>query len=315
MRLIATAVVVLVAGSLCVSAAEHGLANVRIPRGVKADAIVQHHSLIPPLLEEYWSAGLHHWDFGGAAAVTDEYVRLTPNKQSREGYLWNDQPSHLNSWTVFLGFRLHSPSSLGGDGFAMWYTDGAKTEGGPLFGHPEKPRGLGIIFDTFDNNGLKDNPTVSVIVGDGTETFRTDNDLQDQRLGGCSFNFRNSDKNDIIQAIIEYSGDSLKILLASHTQKLACATISPLSLPDGNYFGLTSHTGHLADNNDIHHFIVTAPKEDRLRDEQEMAKNAPGAKRNGQYVPPDQKKESAANMFSPFDHHAEREEKEKHKAR
>lgn len=33
--------------------------------------------------------GIPYWDFGGSTVVADDYVRLTPDRQSRQGMLWN----------------------------------------------------------------------------------------------------------------------------------------------------------------------------------------------------------------------------------
>ena len=29
------------------------------------------------------------WDFGGSTVVSNEYIRLTPDRQSKQGHLWN----------------------------------------------------------------------------------------------------------------------------------------------------------------------------------------------------------------------------------
>lgn len=77
--------------------------------------------------------------------VTSSYVRLTPDRQSKQGNLWNtavcgyylsqysavrviififcDQPLRVHNWEVLIHFNVHGGGKdLFGDGFAFWYT-------------------------------------------------------------------------------------------------------------------------------------------------------------------------------------------------
>lgn len=294
---ITTSIVVVQAGRMPASkVTAGGITSDGLPADIQPSSIVEHHSFYPPLLEEYWNGGLQHFDFGLSTAVTNSYVRLTPAKQSREGYFWNDNPSHLTAWTIEVGFRAHAPAAMGADGFAIWYAETPVGTGGPLFGLPERGfRGLGVIFDTFDNDGRRDNPSVHVVLGDGTEVLRGDNDFADQRLGGCVFNFRNTDPNDVVRATIAYRDERVSVSLRSRSQAVQCATITPLTLPDGYYFGATAHTGHLADNHDIHYFLVTAPEREQKA---EVAANDAAEER----------KEEAKRTFSHADERKEQKD-------
>ncbi len=93
-----------------------------------------------------------------------------------------------------MHIRVHSEGYFGGDGFALWilstqnrhhlynyYTDKisqidtSKNEQleeklGTIFGMPAHFDGIGILFDTYDNDNLKDNPTVSVIRNDANKS-------------------------------------------------------------------------------------------------------------------------------------------------
>jgi len=52
----------------------------------------------------------------------------------------------------------------------VWYTE-KKSEEGPVFGSADNWNGLGIFFDSFDNDGLHNNPYVSVMLNDGTKSY------------------------------------------------------------------------------------------------------------------------------------------------
>jgi mannose-binding lectin 2 len=91
--------------------------------------------------------GVHdraHWSFFGSTIVSDRYIRLTPDRQSRRGSLWNTVPfnppteEEFPSWEMTLEFHVHgSGKKLFGDGFAVWYTRDYGNEG-PVFGNQDK---------------------------------------------------------------------------------------------------------------------------------------------------------------------------------
>lgn len=51
------------------------------------------HSLVQP----YQGQGMElpFWDFTGSTVVTNQYVRLTPDRQSKQGAIWNRAVSFL----------------------------------------------------------------------------------------------------------------------------------------------------------------------------------------------------------------------------
>jgi hypothetical protein len=50
-----------------------------------------------------------------------------------------------------MEFNIHNTYSPGADGMAFWYAK-EPSRTGSLFGYMEEFDGLGIIFDTYDNN-------------------------------------------------------------------------------------------------------------------------------------------------------------------
>jgi hypothetical protein len=230
------------------------------------ETIVQHHSFFPPLLSDFamGQSSLAHWSFGLSTVVTDEYVRLTPSKQSREGYFWNDVALQVPTWTAYLGFRVHATANLGGDGFALWLAERPSTSGGPVVGTRAAGfKGIGIIFDSFDNDHQRDNPAVHILNQLDRPASETDldpgTDYRDSRVGTCTFDFRNSQPGEIINAMISYEpSKKLAIVLESKKQSQTCAIIDNVEIPAGYYFGFSAHTGGVADNHDIHWFIVTS---------------------------------------------------------
>uniref|UniRef100_A0A493TZ44 L-type lectin-like domain-containing protein n=1 Tax=Anas platyrhynchos platyrhynchos TaxID=8840 RepID=A0A493TZ44_ANAPP len=68
------------------------------------------------------SSGL--WDLQGNAMVMPQYIRLTPDLQSKRGAVWNRVPCYLRDWELQVHFKIHGQGkkNLNGDGFAIWYT-------------------------------------------------------------------------------------------------------------------------------------------------------------------------------------------------
>jgi len=175
-----------------------------------------------------------------------------------------------SSWEVELAFRIHSRQNPGADGFAFWYTESkflpnshpGRDGQDHLWGNTAAFKGLGVIFDTYDNDGNRDNPSVHAVQNDGSsKLWSIDTDLQADSMFKCTYEFRNTYTNEKMIARIAYAHDvkSLQVYLRTGTdsdeQFCGKATVD---LPTGYYFGLTATTGHLADNHDIHHFFATS---------------------------------------------------------
>lgn len=245
---------------------------------------MDHHSLIGPFISEWWQGGLPHWDFGGSTVVTDKLIRLTPDKQSRVGWLWNEQPSHLSAWEAVITMRIHARRNPGADGMAMWYcerpvkydaTNKDHEARLKLWGNAPDFKGLAVIFDTYDNDGQRDNPVVTVLqgTGDANQKWDHDTDLTSNAKLRCVYEFRNTAKGDNVRVRVVYADKTVQVYLStteSGAKETFCGQAKDLYLPTGYYFGLTATTGHLADNHDVHGFVVTAPHEVALREDEKI---------------------------------------------
>ena len=78
-----------------------------------------------------------NWSVGAGAFVNTTFVRLTPAKQSRTGFLWNQFPVTMSDWQATVEFSVTGLRNLGGDGFAIWYTahTHTRTRAGLLLAH------------------------------------------------------------------------------------------------------------------------------------------------------------------------------------
>lgn len=210
------------------------------------------HSLVKP----YQGSGMTipNWEFFGSTIVTNNFIRLTPDTQSRQGGIWNTRPYRSKSWRVEVTFKVHGQGSdLYGDGFAIWYV-AEPPRGGPIFGNRDYFKGLAVIMDTYANqHGVHAHahPYISVMVNNGTLHYDQGSDGVNSELSGCECKFRGLENDARIQ--IQYSNGELLIQtdIDDTGSWRDCVRINGVYLPANYFFGITAATGDLSDNHDI----------------------------------------------------------------
>ncbi len=167
-----------------------------------------------------------------------------------------------------ISFQLHQSTNSENvfSHQAFWYTDKIGEEGN-VFGSQDKWNGLGVFFDSFDNDNLRNNPYIMAMVNDGTLPYQHSTDGMNQQLGGCLRDFRN--KPYPVRAKIEYYKKTLTIYIHNGWTNIdsnyeLCVRREDVTLPKRGLFGLTAATGGLADDHDVIKFLVhslTPPNE------------------------------------------------------
>jgi len=194
------------------------------------------------------------WSLGAGARIEEENkVRLTPARQSRMGYAWNDAASTMTDWEVVLSFQVYGQPSMGGDGFGFWYTSKSGMMG-PVYGGMDYWDGLGIFFDTFNNDGTGDFPVIVAVMNDGSLAYDASTDGASQAIGSCSANFRQLDYPSQVRITYQYETLTVAYDLASNGNWVDCFSVQNVELGVDKYFGLTAGTGDLADNHDVFSF-------------------------------------------------------------
>ncbi|EDO48712.1 predicted protein [Nematostella vectensis] len=220
----------------------------------KGTYLRREHSLMRP----YQGSGMTipNWDFHGSTFVSSNYIRLTPDHQSKQGSLWNNVPNYLKEWEMVLHFAVHGQgTTLFGDGFAFWYTRDRSLEG-PAFGSSANFYGLGVFFDTYSNHNGEhshEHPYISAMVGNGTLPYDHDRDGTHSQVEGCSAQFRGLTHDTF--ALIRYSTSQERLTLLvdvdGKNEWRECFDVGGVKLPTGLYWGVSAATGQLADNHDI----------------------------------------------------------------
>lgn len=193
------------------------------------------------------------WEYGGSAIASDESIRITPSLRSKRGHVWTKDRSEFQNWEIEVTFRINGRGRIGADGLAIWYTSEKGTEGN-VFGSNDKWNGLGIFFDSFDNDGQHNNPYILAMLNDGTKVYDHSSDGRHQQLGGCLRDFRN--KPFPVRAKVEYVQNVLTISIHSGMTSgkdayELCIRAENVFLPNSGYFGVSAATGGLADDHDV----------------------------------------------------------------
>ncbi|XP_063629761.1 vesicular integral-membrane protein VIP36 [Cydia splendana] len=216
------------------------------------DYVRREHSLTKP----YQGSGMSvpYWDFLGNTIVTTNYVRLTPDLQSKSGAIWNTQPCYTRNWELQVQFKVHGRGKdLFGDGLALWYVKDRMMYG-PVFGSKDYYTGLAIILDTYSNhNGAHNHqhPYISATVNNGSLHYDHDRDGTHTQLAGCEAKFRNYNHDTHLSIV--YKDDTLIVStdLEGKNAWKECLRVENVLLPTGYYFGASATTGDLSDNHDI----------------------------------------------------------------
>ncbi|XP_012257383.2 protein ERGIC-53 [Athalia rosae] len=218
------------------------------------------YSFKPPYLAQK-DGTVPFWEYGGNAIASAENVRVAPSLRSQKGAIWTKQPTNFDWWEVNIVFRVTGRGRIGADGLAFWYTTAKGAYDGPVFGSSDQWNGLGLFFDSFDNDNKHNNPYIMAVLNDGTKLFDHANDGTTQLLAGCLRDFRN--KPFPTRAKIEYYKNTLTVLfhngMTNNEQDFEmCLRAENVNLPKNGHFGVSAATGGLADDHDVLHFLTTS---------------------------------------------------------
>ncbi|RWS16619.1 lectin-like protein [Dinothrombium tinctorium] len=214
------------------------------------------------------------WDFAGSTMVTQSFIRLTPDTQSKRGLLFNKVPLRSRYWEVRIHLKIDGHGKdLYGDGMAFWYVKDPLVHGN-VFGHSDYFTGLGVFLDTYANqNGAHNHghPYISAMVNNGSLHYDHDRDGTHTEVAGCESKFRGVDYDTHIS--IRYFNDVLTIYTDVWGSERfdECFSVKGVVLPTGYFIGVSAATGDLSDNHDVISIKTyelegdTGPKEDRSR--------------------------------------------------
>ncbi|XP_074546441.1 protein ERGIC-53 [Halichoeres trimaculatus] len=198
------------------------------------------------------------WVHSGNAIPSADQVRITPSLRSQRGSVWTKNRVSFEHWEAEVTFRVSGRGRMGADGLAMWFTAEQGLDG-PVYGAADKWNGVGVFFDSFDNDGKKNNPAILVVGNNGNLVYDHQNDGTTQALGTCLRDFRN--KPYPIRAKITYYKKTLTVMLNNgftpdKEDYEFCTKVDNMIIPNEGFFGISAATGGLADDHDVLSFLV-----------------------------------------------------------
>jgi mannose-binding lectin 2 len=202
----------------------------------------------------------NHWKISGSALIHNNYVRLTPEKQSQRGGLWSTTKVGVPSFYSILEFRISGTGkSVFGDGIGLWIAKDGYYGNSGQHGFTEKFYGVGVIFDTF-RNSEHPHKDVTVVVNNNEKSW----DLMLQNLAGCDSAMRYYTGTDVAfsstdksraKVILNDTNLEVMIDLKNTGQWRPCVSVETKELGldwlKESHIGLTASTGQLVDNHDI----------------------------------------------------------------
>eukprot|EP00297_Palpitomonas_bilix_P003235 CAMPEP_0113880094 /NCGR_PEP_ID=MMETSP0780_2-20120614/7598_1 /TAXON_ID=652834 /ORGANISM="Palpitomonas bilix" /LENGTH=571 /DNA_ID=CAMNT_0000866739 /DNA_START=67 /DNA_END=1781 /DNA_ORIENTATION=- /assembly_acc=CAM_ASM_000599 len=246
------------------------------PDPFKEGSLVLKHSLKGPYKSD---DDLGQWSVADSTTLKDEYIRLTHDEKSKVGWLFNDVPLFSKTFAVDIQFKVTGKRYVGGDGFVFWILKTPK-KAGRTFGHDDLFEGLGIFFDSYDNDGARNNPAVVGMFNAEGEAlpYDHDNDGKKSMLPGatCRFNFRNTKEAAVVRVVVLPDGKLEVFTSTKGASFQKCFSSEGVVLPPGYYIGFSAATGDVADNHDIYsvNFYSLDTEVDTKKLEREEARHA-----------------------------------------
>ncbi|XP_073536860.1 protein ERGIC-53 [Phyllobates terribilis] len=198
------------------------------------------------------------WLHTGNAIPSADQIRIAPSLKSQKGSVWTKSTSSFENWELEVTFRVTGRGRIGADGLAIWYT-AAQGLAGNVYGSADSWNGVGIFFDSFDNDGKKNNPAILVVGNNGKLLYDHQNDGATQALASCQRDFRN--KPYPVRARITYYKKTLTVMINNgftpdREDYEFCAKVDNMILPQQGFFGISAATGGLADDHDVLSFLT-----------------------------------------------------------
>jgi len=263
------------------------------------------------------------WKSSGTTVVNTNFVRLTPDRQSKKGAVWSKKAIGVPTFSSIFKFRISGQGkNFFGDGIALWMTHSSYYQEGGLHGANEKFYGIGIIFDTFKNTeNLAKHRDVTVLVNDGEMTY----EMMTEDVKGCAASIRyHADRADFSVTdasrakvmVTENHMFALYVDAGNTGEWVECVTLTDLPLKKDwavrAYTGVTASTGALADNHDVLSLltfsdVAVMEEEDKDQLEKKEFESAIKEPTPDRLVRLEEMMNTVLQRLSTLDHHLEHE--------
>lgn len=248
------------------------LCGILIP-SLTAVTVLPDHSFVPPFTN-FNNEGMRtipNWNSGGNGLdLNENFLRLTPDRVARKGYVWNTKAIDKDEWSATLRFRVSGQGKrMFGDGIGVFFTTMGNYRDGSLHGFTDTFKGFGVIFDTYVNTDPgHTHKDILVVSNDGTMSKAAPHGgSNDPNPAGCDEDFsefrywEGRDDFSVYNhsvARISFRNNQVSVYIDSRATGVwsTCVKDIPIIAPsgwhrEGAYLGVIATTGDLADNHDL----------------------------------------------------------------
>lgn len=216
------------------------------------------------------------------------------------------RPQESDNFELEVEFNVYSKPHFGGDGFGIWFlsadqdpsTDAqSQTLVGPLFGMRADFKGVGVLFDIYDNDNQRNNPAVFVVQNhEGPFPYSHDTDFEHDMVKRtpppppgvsardhyeaykCVAEYRNRGQPSSV--LLKYINNAMHVYLNTEDGQgwrfcLAVELARPPKLPAkkksylrDSHLTFSAATGQVADNIDIHSITLRYLRPDDVAPDQ-----------------------------------------------
>ncbi|MBX2906013.1 MAG: T9SS type A sorting domain-containing protein [Taibaiella sp.] len=200
------------------------------------------------------------WTLGGSAAVSGANIQLTPPSGSQSGRIYTSTPITLTgcgSFTAEFEFQVIPSSSAFAvaDGIAFWILSPLSGfVGGGGIGLPTNPNGLVLILDNYNNDGVANDPLISLYGYPTGFTGTYVEGVATNRLGALSNQYFVWD-GGWHHVKVTYAGGQVKLYLNHSATPSITGTFAITST--SLYFGFCASTGGAWSTQSIRNCIIT----------------------------------------------------------
>ncbi|KAL1961138.1 hypothetical protein VTO42DRAFT_3083 [Malbranchea cinnamomea] len=184
-----------------------------------------------------------------AEIMSDRVVLTPPYPGNKRGALWAETAVTLPEWTVDLDFRA-SGEERGSGNFQLWYVkDGKDKVGTASIYTVGQFDGFALAIDAHGGRG----GSVRGFLNDGTTDYKSHQSVDSLAFGRCDYAYRNLGRPSKIQ--IKHTSNSFEVLVDQRT----CFKTNKVSLPPGNFLGISAASAENPDSFEVFKLAVSAP--------------------------------------------------------
>lgn len=221
-------------------------------------SLVKHDLSFSNPFKKYPNGDMPGWRYGGDATLTNDYISLTPPTTGKHGFIWTEEKHSFEAWEAELIFHIGGSKHRGaGGGMAFWYTAEPGVQG-PVYGHTDTYEGLGIFFDTFEEEDGNE-PFIVAMMNFGEKVGGGSNpNYFKNQVGVCFAGYRNLPHAGRVR--IAWTQGRLRVWIdIDHLGKYQNCMATEvddnrMKLPAAGHFGITASTGAIGDAHVVYSF-------------------------------------------------------------